>query len=325
MAFDFPVSNPFRRKPPSQKSIAAPMGTAATQAPAKAPPVVKPTKRSAKQRAEKWLNNIMKSAKSPAKSRAAQTVAQGVTPPAPLDSAQYLQALQAMALDPRGDQATFSEGPPANVQAYVDALRGHEPAGHSPIGNNAQQTAPSYVALPNAESYAAALSNPDQPTNVDPVLPLQQQFVAHTAPTGPATAPDAHLSGKVADVKQAMRLLEADMEKRGQTEQTLVLKDGSKLFASFLFKDNKKTGVFVVEDLEGRDSAGYLGQWASLNGDSLWLNRGFKAGAIDGKAPDSLADHVNPSCALDEALANAKHLLQRPDAAAQPISKAVNA
>lgn len=333
MAFDFPVSNPFRRKPPSQKSIAKMTGTAATQKPAKAPPAAKPPKTSVKQRAEKWFNGIVKSAKSPAKSKAAQTVAHSVTQPAPLDSTQYLQALQALAQDQGSDQAAFAAAQPANMQAYADMLNASAPADHSHIFNNAQQIAPGDPTIAIAESYATALAHPDQSVSIDPAPSLEQQFLAHKAPVGPSTAPDAHLSGKVAEVKEAMRQLKADMEKRGRTRQEFVLDDGNKLYASFLLKDGHKTGVFVVEDEVGKDTAGKFGQWASLSGDSLWLNRGAMAGVttvlIDGKevskAPDSLADHVNPALALDEALENATRLLHRISATAQPISNAVKA
>lgn len=327
MAFDFPaLSNPFQRKSPSQKSIAKMTGTAPTQKPAKAPRAAKPPKAGVKQRAEKWFNSILKSPKSPANAQATQTVAQGVTQPAPLDSAQYLEALQQLAQSP-------SCAPPASMQDYADALKAPEPADRSPIFNNAQQIAPDDPLLASAESYATALTHPDQPVSIAPAPTLEQQFLAHKAPVGPSTSPDAHLSGKVAEVKEAMRQLKADMEKRGRTRQEFVLDDGSKLYASFLLKDGHKTGVFVVEDEVGKGTAGKFGQWASLSGDSLWLNRGAMAGVttilIDGKevskAPDSLADHVNPALALDEALENATRLLHRISATAQPTSKAVNA
>lgn len=104
-----------------------------------------------------------------------------------------------------------------------------------------------------------------------------------------------------------------------------MLDDNSEICASFLTRNGQKPGVFAVEDPQGRDSAGGFGQWASLNGDSLWLNRGHMVGAMDGKAPSPLADHVNPARALDEALANATLVLRGPSATAQPTSSAVNA
>ena len=315
------LSNPFARRTGNaadcqKMGVPAPTVTKPVKA-AKAVKAAKPVK-SAKTgkhtstpSLSTWFSKHLKPSQSQATTQAQQHVSAAVTqqPPALLDNAAYLTALQT--LKQSGDtnvplhqrpvaQLAFEHELPKGAAEYkaqlqvalAPSLANYAEALQTPSAQPELQTAQlndPITAGSSANDYATALLASATPPAV---------YVAETPRYAGPDAWDVARAAKIATVKSTLKELRDDMLLKGQFTRELQLDDGRTIKAFFTAdKQNPNIKTFVIEDKEGIDTRGSAGDSVALRDDSLRLNR---------LAPDQ---HENLNSALNAALDNAERLL----------------
>lgn len=267
------VPNPFKalskhfvKQGPSAASLAKflPAAPIAVAPPAPAP---KAAKRGMMGEARKLLTRLCKPSSNPRVAKAQQSVISAVVQPQEQTNwFEYEAALQTLAKSAAPATPTAADKllDASDETNYLAALQLSDPA-----------------------VYGSDLAQAFTP----------QCLVPSTQPVAPS--PQELLAQREAQLKQAMTQLMADMDSKGQLSRTALLDDGSRIYANFqLDQSGQKTGTFVIEDDVGYQESGQYGDWFSLKGGSLWLNKG------------PVADHSRPGYALLDGKDFAERLLK---------------